>query len=366
MSRISKWFSNLVVGTPSEGCKLCSMGSKMVLFITGKCDSNCFYCPIMKEKRRDITFANEQQIETIDEAIKEAQMISALGVGITGGDPSLTLDRVIEYINSFKKEFGKQFHCHLYTSHALTKKQLMNLCDSGLDEIRFHPPMLVLTNEIRDCIRNAQTLDWQVGIEIPVIPDKRDSIVQIIDFAIESKLSFVNLNEFEITEANVKKLSNLSYKVKSEVSAAVEGSESLAKEILKKYKKATITIHYCSARYKDGVQLKNRLIRRAKNYAKNFDEITEEGLLVRGRVILKDALGITEIISDLQVTHEIRIENMEIDEDYNTIFIHWNKAKLLTKYLVDKYKNQISSIDVIHQYPYKNGIITYLDPMYES
>ncbi|MHA1199285.1 MAG: radical SAM protein [Candidatus Heimdallarchaeaceae archaeon] len=366
MNRISKWHDNLVVGTPSEGCRLCSLGSKMVLFITGECDSNCFYCPIMKEKRNDIIYANEQQIETIDQAIKEAHMISALGVGITGGDPSLTLDRVVDYIISLKKEFGVEFHCHLYTSHALTKEQLKQLFSAGLDEIRFHPPSLILTDKIQQAIINAKDYEWKVGIEIPIIPDKQDRIIRIIDFAIESNLDFVNLNEFEITEANVEKLNSLGYKVKTEISAAVEGSESLAKELLKKFKKSPITIHYCSARYKDGVQLKNRLLRRSENYAKEFDEITTEGLVVRGRIILKENDIIPKIISDLQTTFKVESDKTGVDLDNNTIFVHWITAKEITKFLTEKYENQIISIEIIHQYPYQNGIITYLEPLYES
>jgi len=366
MNRISKWHGNLVVGHPSEGCRLCSLGSKLVLFITGECDSNCFYCPIMKERRMDITFANEQQISNVSQAIEEAYMISALGVGITGGDPSLTLDKVLEYLSSFKTEFGKEFHCHLYTSHALTEKQLKELFIADLDEIRFHPPSLLLTEKIKKSIETARTFDWDVGMEIPVIPDKQDKILEIINFAIETNLNFVNLNEFEITEANIKQLDALGYRAKATSSAAVEGSESLAKLLLKKYKKSPITIHYCSAKYKDGVQLRNRLIRRAKNFAKKFDDITEEGLIVRGRIILKERDILPELLSNLQSSFEIGPEEIAIDQDNLTVFLNWEQAEIVADYLIEKYANQIKSIDIIHQYPYQKGIITYLNPLYED
>jgi len=366
MNRISKWNGNLVVGSPSKGCKLCSLGSKMVLFITGRCDSNCFYCPVMKEKRFDFIYANEQKIESVDQAIMEAKMISALGAGITGGDPSLKLPRVLEYIRSLKTEFGSSFHCHLYTSHALSEEQLRKLISVGLDEIRFHPPSLVLTDAIKTTIINARKLDWDVGIEIPVIPDKEKQIVQIIDFAVESNLSFVNLNEFEITEANVERLNALGYFAKSEISAAVQGSEELAKILLKKYRKSKITLHYCSASYKDRVQLQNRLLRRAENYAQDFDEITLEGLIIRGRLIFGEQAPIQKIASYLQIEFNIKSNQINIDEENRCIFLNWNTIKRLSPFLVEKYKDHIKSIEIIHQYPYQNGIITYLEPLYED
>ena len=124
MKRITKWYSNKVVGKPPTGCIQCSAGGKLVLFVTGTCETNCFYCPLTKERRKDVIYANEQLVESIQEAIAEAKMISALGVGITGGEPTSILDRTLFYIRSFKDEFGKDFHTHLYTSHSLSLNEL--------------------------------------------------------------------------------------------------------------------------------------------------------------------------------------------------------------------------------------------------
>ena len=184
MKRITKWHGNRTTADPPEGCKLCALGAKLVLFVTGECDSNCFYCPVTKERRKDVIFANEQQIKSQKEAIEEARMINAKGAGITGGDPAINLSRVVEYISSFKQEFGEEFHCHLYTSHSLSNAQLERLFSAGLDEIRFHPPRLNLTNEIKDSIEESNKMDWITGIEIPVIPDKERNLIEIIEFAI--------------------------------------------------------------------------------------------------------------------------------------------------------------------------------------
>ena len=209
MRRITKWHGNRITADPSEGCKLCALGAKLVLFITGECDSNCFYCPVTKERRKDVIFANEQEIKSPIEVIQEAKMISAKGAGITGGDPAIALNRVIEYLSVLKKEFGDNFHCHLYTSYSLTKTQLNELITAGLDEIRFHPPRLSLTNKMKESIEESSKLDWVTGIEIPIIPDKEQSITEIIDFAVDINLHFINLNEFEMTEDNFEILSKM-------------------------------------------------------------------------------------------------------------------------------------------------------------
>ncbi len=366
MRRITKWHSNKVVGKPPEGCIQCSAGGKLVLFITGTCDSNCFYCPLTKERREDVIFANEQLVKTVQEAIEEAKMISALGMGITGGEPTLTLDRTTCFIKEFKEEFGKDFHVHLYTSHSLSLDQLKQLKNEGLDEIRFHPPRLHLTDEMKESIVNAKSSDWKVGIEIPVIPDQGNKMEEIISFAKQAKLDFINLNEFEITEANIENLARKGYRTKNEISAAVEGSENLAYDLLKKHKRAPITVHYCSSKYKDSVQLKNRLLRRAKNYAKPFDEITEDGLIVRGRIITKTVTNINEIYNNLRENYGIASELIEINESKLTLYTHWKIVKKIGPDLCKDNGDDDINVQIIHQYPYSEGIITYLDPICEN
>ena len=361
-----KWFGNRVIGEPSKGCQLCALGSKLVLFITGECDSNCFYCPLSKEKRKDLIYANEQLITSAQEAIHEAKMISALGVGITGGEPTNSISRVLSYISELKKEFGNSFHCHLYTSYAIPVNQLNKLHKAGLDEIRFHPPRLDLSKDIKSSINHAKKLNWVVGIEIPVIPDMKQKIVDIIDYSIENNLDFLNLNELEITEANFSILEKRGYKTKDSVSAAVLGSENLAHYLLKKYKKSKITIHYCSSSFKDRIQLRNRYIRRAKNYSKAYDEITKDGLIVRARIIVSENEQLDKIQRVLINKYKVDEECLEIREKDNILFLHWRDAQKYGLGLSKQFQNKIKSIHIIHQYPYPEGIITYLEPIIED
>ncbi|MCC2509277.1 radical SAM protein [Methanimicrococcus blatticola] len=125
----------------TDGCLCCQKGAKMVLFVTGLCDRDCFFCPLSEErKNRDVIFANERAVLTDADVLEEARAMSAEGTGITGGEPLLELEKVIHYIRLLKEEFGENHHIHLYTSTAPSDEYLQVLAAAGLDEIRFHPP----------------------------------------------------------------------------------------------------------------------------------------------------------------------------------------------------------------------------------
>jgi len=47
-------------------------GPKMVLFVTGLCGKNCFYCPVSYERReKDIIFANERRVSRDEDLVKK-------------------------------------------------------------------------------------------------------------------------------------------------------------------------------------------------------------------------------------------------------------------------------------------------------
>lgn len=52
------------------GCKLCLMGLKSILFITGLCNVKCFYCPVSRERiGRDVIYINDKIINKFPEDI---------------------------------------------------------------------------------------------------------------------------------------------------------------------------------------------------------------------------------------------------------------------------------------------------------
>jgi pyruvate formate-lyase activating enzyme-like uncharacterized protein len=276
-------------GELCSGCKLCVQGKKTVLFITGLCSRKCVFCPICSKKyAHDVVFANEWEIKNPDnpvELFEEIKMTGASGVGITGGDPLLKLDRTCNYISLLKKEFGSNFHIHLYTSLDLISIDVLEkLFLSGLDEIRFH---FDLDDEsLWHRIDFAREFNWSFGVEVPILPNKRSELFRLIDF-LKGKVDFLNLNELEFSDTDTSHYDLSNYERKNNSSYAARGSLELGLILLKKCSVLNLNAHLCTAKLKNVVQVGERLKRRALNVALSFDEITSEYLLFRGAIYLK-------------------------------------------------------------------------------
>jgi Uncharacterized conserved protein related to pyruvate formate-lyase activating enzyme len=280
-----------------KGCLHCKEGAKIVLVITGICDTGCFYCPISPGKKdKDVIFANERRVSNLSEILEEAEAMDALGTGITGGDPLMVMDRTVEAIKMLKDHFGRDHHIHLYTSSIDAEKARI-LAEAGLDEIRFHPPLREwedFDNTELTKVISIRTLD--VGIEVPAIPGHEKGLEHLILSAVDAGVDFVNINEFEFSESNWNMMEERGYVIKDELSSSISGSEEIAKNLMKRYRK--YPIHFCSSTFKDGVQLRNRLLRRANNIAKDYEVITEDGTLIKGIIYTDDHEGTMRYLAE--------------------------------------------------------------------
>ncbi len=273
---------SIIVGDLPLGCQLCAKGSKMVLFVTGLCDSSCYYCPLSEERAdRDVIYADEMLATEEDGVIDEANAIGAEGAGLSGGDPLCKLERTVHFISQLKSEFGKEFHLHLYTSRSsVTSDELDILDKAGLDEIRFHPQGTDWSG-----IERAIEMDMKVGIEVPVIPGHKQRLKDLIQRAEQIGVSFVNLNELEASETNFDQLVSLGMKLSSLETASIEGSADTAREVVEwaSENMNDITVHFCTARYKDAIQLRNRLERRIQRVIRPFElRDDDDPLLILG------------------------------------------------------------------------------------
>ncbi len=270
-------------------CRQCAEGKKMVLFVTGLCRFRCFYCPVSERRnQKDVVYANERRVERDDDVLEEARSIGAAGTGITGGDPLGVLDRTDHYVRLLKKEFGADHNIHLYT-HEPNPEKLQRLAASGLDEFRLHIPHYLwgplsgAGGAYRSVLEQAPSWGIRRGVEIPVLPEKEAELRRLLLTLEEIGVDFVNLNEMEFSETNEVKMHDRAYELDPRNGWGVRGSRAVAERIVRQMH-LTVPVHYCSSRFKDGVQLKQRLLRRAERTAPGFAERTADGTVVYGVV----------------------------------------------------------------------------------
>jgi len=329
MKKITSWLQDSAYTEPlSPGCRMCAKGEKMVVLVTGRCMTSCYYCPLSFQKKgTDRIFADEWELASerdTDTLLAEATAIQAKGAGITGGDPLVVWQRVSRYIRLLKAAFGDRFHIHLYTSGLKNIDALPIFVDEGLDEIRLHPLPATWGNMTKSplsrAIRILSSYDVDVAVEVPVIPGSDQDLLSLIAWADYQGVRWVNLNELEFSEQNCQAFMKRGYDVKDDLSAAVAGSQKTAQKVLAAaaQRDFAIGVHYCSVSFKDRIQLRNRIKRRAKTVARPYDVITADGTLMKG-VVESPRQPLRAIAASLRRTYAIPAELIRVDEEKNRV-----------------------------------------------
>ena len=212
----------------AEGCVQCQQGSKLVLFVTGKCHWGCDYCPLSENRRETPDmFANERRCTSWEEVIEEGRAMNATGTGITGGDPMLDLEKTLEAVRQLKSAFGASHHVHVYTSIPFDPVRAADFASAGLDELRFHL-LDGTTTKYRATMEACAHHGITVGVELPCEPDKEAQLFALLDDLATVPVSFLNLNELEITVGNQENMDVRGFNLRGGITAAAEGSAELA------------------------------------------------------------------------------------------------------------------------------------------
>ena len=305
-------------GALSPACVQCAEGKKMVLFVTGVCRFRCFYCPVSSRRNQiDATYANERLVTSDADVIAEARAIGAAGTGITGGDPLGVIERTEHYVRLLKETFGTAHNIHLYT-HEPNAEKLERLAAAGLDEFRLHIPHYLwgpLASEggaYRHVLTEAPRWGIRRGVEIPVLPEKEAELVRLLRALETIGVDFVNLNELEFSETNEEKLHGRGYELDPSNGWGVRGSRAVAQRVVREVR-LSVPVHYCSSRFKDGVQLRQRLHRRAERTRPPFAETTVDGTLVFGVVEAPPGRDVSRWAATLVRRHRLGPKSYRVD-----------------------------------------------------
>lgn len=325
-SASEKYAGSRHLGVLPMGCVQCREGAKMVVFVTGLCDKECFYCPVSRDKMyRDVVYANERPVPIGDwDALHdEARLTGAKGAGITGGDPMVVPQRVVELCRGMKGTFGPDFHLHLYTSCAFDTSWIAKLKEAGLDEIRFHPELREYSDMPNswhhDAIQEALRVGLTTMVEIPAVPGKEDDILAMATYLERMGAHGLNMNELEFSDPNIANLKRFGYTPRDDESQRVAGSRETALGVLEAWRGGDhdrrMAVHFCSSPYKDAIQLMQRLRRRAERTARPFEEHTEEGTLIYGTLRPTDGTSPGLVAERLRAEYEVPPEWVVVVDD---------------------------------------------------
>jgi len=330
-------------------------GAKLVLFVSGVCREGCYYCPLSEKRRgKDLAWVNERRVRSDADVLEEARRMRALGAGITGGDPALRLERTLHYIELLKSELGEEFHIHMYTASCLSEGELESLRSAGLDELRFH---ITESNRRRvwESIRAAGRAELEVGVEIPALPGGEEEMFKIA-VKVGELGGFLNLNELEFSDTNARALEERGFSPRED-SYGARGSGAAALRVMERLEEegVDVRVHLCTSRYKDAGQLRLRLLRTALANAKPYEEVTEEGLLLKGVVYSREDLA--KLRLRLMREFQIPPHLIAVDAQKRRIETTREIARELAKYLRE------GSVYIVEEYPTADRLETEVVPL---
>ena len=295
----------------SKGCRLCGEGQWSCLFITNKCNANCFYCPA--PQLNDETPSTQGFKFNNPEAY--ALYLKHFGfkaVAFSGGEPLLFFDRTLAYLKAIRKICKKNIYTWMYTNGILaTKDKLKVLANNGLDEIRFD---IGATGYKLDKVRMASGLIKNITIEIPAIPEEQVKLISLLPQMVDAGVHNLNLHQLRMTRHNVNKLNSKSYTLIPTERPLVLESELTALEIIHTAQQQgmNIGINYCSFCYKNRFQKAGY---RKKIAAKivNPKSITENGYIrqFKGDSISYRTISLSNSANNSQKLSKIELEGRE-------------------------------------------------------
>lgn len=282
----------------SPGCRLCAAGQWSCLFINGTCNANCFYCPA-PQNQEGLPQSNGLDFQSPQAYVAYVKNFGFKGVSLSGGEPLLSFDRSLAYLQAVKKEFGDKIHVWMYTNGILaSKEKLQILRDAGLDEIRFD---IGATNYKLKYLRSAIGIIPVVTVEIPAVPDEYDMLKNLTHELSDMGVNYLNLHQMRMTHHNMPQFVERSLPISHGKRPTVPESEITALKIMLHVKTSGIDlpVNYCSFAFKDRYQHAAARYRHAKFIKEDYEDVTENAY-IRSMALQGDQMVINACVKTLR------------------------------------------------------------------
>ena len=264
----------------SPGCLLCAQGAWSCLFINGICNARCFYCPSSQDDSGP-PVTNTLVFEKAADYADYVNRFNIQGVSFSGGEPFLTFDRVLAFLEAVKTHVDHPVYTWLYTNGILaTRERLAALRDGGLDEIRFD----LSANQYRlDALEKAVGVIPRVTVEIPAIPEDVPTTRQLIAELASAGVDHLNLHQIRCTPYNRGKLAARGYTFLHGPKVTVLETELAALELIRYSQEHSIElpINYCTHAYQHQFQSAGVRRRCADLIKAEYEDVTPTGYIRR-------------------------------------------------------------------------------------
>ncbi|MBU5614712.1 radical SAM protein [Geomonas azotofigens] len=236
-------------GRLSPGCRTCATGGWSCLFINGRCNASCFYCPTSQDDTGD-PLTNGIPFASPEDYAEYVARFGFTGASISGGEPLLTLDRTLAYLDAVRRRCGDSVHLWLYTNGTLLTKEIATeLRSAGLGEIRFD---IGATGYHLAKLQLAVGVIPTVTVEIPAVPEEEGVLRGKLTEMAAVGVQHLNLHQMRLTPHNSRHLASRPYTFVHGESVTVLESELTALRLVRfaLEKGIGLPVNYCSFPYK--------------------------------------------------------------------------------------------------------------------
>jgi pyruvate formate-lyase activating enzyme-like uncharacterized protein len=271
------------IGPLSPGCRICEHGGWGCSWINARCTRNCFYCSSTHNptKCRDRNprckmgeFLNPQ------DHVEYIKTLGIRGVGLSGGEPLLRFDVLVDHIKAIRRGVGESIYLWLYTNGDLVNPFILKKLKAvGLNEIRFD---IAAQDYDLTAVAMAREFIPTVTVEIPCVPDYLETLKLTLKELEEIGLDHLNLHQLRSSQYNYREFQKRNYHfIRNIWHAPIYESEICVLELMQYAVEEGITvpINYCSKIYKDTFQTRNNRVSRARLFLKEHEDLTATGLI---------------------------------------------------------------------------------------
>jgi len=291
VSRLSDWVTYSFQGSKphygplSPGCLICGNGGWGCNYFNNRCTRHCFYCPQDRSDNKACTPETDGIVfNDPAEHILFLKTFKIKGVGFSGGEPLLELERLLAHITAIRQEFDNSLYLWMYTNGDLVKRGVLKqLRQAGLDEIRFD---LSARSYNLDPVILATEFIPTVTVEIPAIPEDFDLLKNLLGKMEAVGVNFLNLHQLRVSKHNYKAFLKRHYHFLHQPGLPVMESEMCALQLLNyaRENRLSLPINYCNAAYKNRFQNLDLRQRKARLVLKGFEEVTQAAYIRSFRV----------------------------------------------------------------------------------